>query len=313
MSEDKREEWRERARRRTLEDPDYDIEPGNRSMSKEYALRYDAVEQEHSNVLEGPNKREEHFAMLAAAERQKQALADTLADQSRVQFFSVGKFILPRKNTFAAHHELVSHDPAGLGFNPARYPHFDGVIAEESGLRPLYDPSHRDYARYEGLRDNLAVIRNFIFTDAFRDGSFDPGDEAEIPRIAGIAAAIGQGLASDTWLKRAFMPAVNTEIAAIPGEGAAEIYRHLLSQEQQPSPIARLGAWLRGGAAEGAWRLPPLEESPFGDMGLAAPPPEREHCFSARELGGACPERNMQDYLRRREMEASQAGRAMPA
>ena len=286
-------------------DSDVDGQLGNSFQSPSYARHYDPTGEIFANRSELPTHiRELNEAQRIQQNREIAARRDAIARkaQSAVHFkYDFGKFIIPAENTWAAHSKIVRDDQTQLGFNPSRYPIFDKIIAQRSGLKPLYDPSHRDYAKYEGLRTNLEVLRNDIIGFYMHDGSFDPGDEQYIPHITAIATAIGDGLRNDTLIGRVLSPSIRVDVANVEAVGAAEIYTFLLGQQSKSrwifdTVIASLRSLLH--MPDRSWHLPPIENTPFSPKGLSAPPPAqplppeqpanehkwREHC--AQELCG---------------------------
>jgi len=258
-------------------DRDHDERPGSYENTKSYDLRYNPTnENEWTNLLEKANQIELAHIRQEAEDAQDRRLEAALAAQSQVQFLhGVGKFIIPTENTWAAHFNLVGHDDTALQFSPQNYPLFDGIIAKHAGINALVDPTNPDYASYEGMRDNIAVLRNYLLTDTFQDGSFDPGDERLVPRITSIAEEIGRGLNQDKWLTRIFMPSINSHVAKVEGEGAAEMYEYLLSRQSKHSLLGDFVANLMTltGANPHYWDLPEVQNTPFSQDNLDAPPP----------------------------------------
>ena len=193
-----------------------------------------------------------------------------LADIQNVQFFpDVGKFIIPEDNTWAAHEALVKDEKQGLGFSPEKYAYFDRIVAEKFGNPALFDPKHPDYAKFEGLRTNIAVLRNDTIGMYLNDGSFDPGDERFIPVIASIASALGQALNNDKWYKKYITRSFPVDIANVEGRGAAEMYKFLL--ETQTTPGIANTLLVNIGYLDRDWNLPPLATTPFSPENLAEP------------------------------------------
>ena len=258
-------------------DDEFDRQPGNPGTSPEYALKYDRrSEQEFSNRLETQNQIEEARLQARMEEQSEEAREALRSAQSGVHFFpTVGKFIVPPENTWAAHAELVKDERTNLGFNPSKYIFFDKIVAERLGKPALYDPAHPDYDKYEGLRTNIAVLRNDTIAMYLKDGSFDPGDEVYVPKIAGVAAAIGEAMANDRWYKRPFLPSMSVDVANVEGVGAREIYKYLLTVQTPPGQENRLRQSIEHllHLPYHHWDLPPLEETPFSPAGLSAPAP----------------------------------------
>ncbi len=260
---------------------DFDRRPGNSGESVEYSRRYDPFSvQEFSNRLEPANQQQLDEARFAYEQSLTEGRDAFIRAQSRVQMLpNVGKFIIPENRTsWVAHANLVKTDRAGLGFNPEKYVYFDKIIAERYKNPALTDPNHPDYAKYEGLRTNLEVLRNDIYSIFFKDGSFDPGDEWVLPDIVGMATTIGDALNNDKWYKRPFLRSVSVDVANVEGVGARELYKHLLESQD---PEARNTTFRNKVMAVlhipvKNWRLPPLEETPFSAEGLSAAPSAKD-------------------------------------
>lgn len=276
-------------------DRDFDGKPGNSSDSRSYARIYDPGGQtELSNLPEPANYIEAQRLIQAAGsfEKQRESLErELLSDaDSRVHLFpSVGKFIVPTQNTWAAHAAMVKDPDFALAFDPDRFVYFDKIVAHEFGKRALYDHNHKDYAKYEGLRTNLAVMRNDIIGMYLDDGSFDPGDEKYIPYFITIAAALGQSLAHDHWLKRPFTQHMSVDVANVEGVGAREMYKHLLDLQAPRGSVRGLLSHLPLlDIPNRAWGLKPLEETPYSDANLAAPQQEKTVSLTTDELTNYC-------------------------
>ena len=222
-------------------DDQVDRQPGNDSDSKEYARRYDYGSQNEFSILPERSQQLRDAENARVRARQKQANEATLSAQSRVQFFpNLGKFIIPRENSWAAHARLVNEDRTDLHFDPTKYPAFDAIIAQRCGIEGLYNPAHKDYKKYEGLRTNLEVLRNDIMGFYLNDGSFDAGDEKYVPYMASIAETLGDALANDRWHTRPFTRSMSVDVANVEGVGAAEMYKYLLSRQGFAFGKARL-------------------------------------------------------------------------
>jgi hypothetical protein len=276
-------------------DRDTDGRPGNSTESPSYARIYDTRSESELSF------RPETNIQIRRALNQQQEAEDNarLAAQSRVHGFQgVGKFVVPPeqyKDTWAAHAELIKDQNQNLFFNPKKFPYFDKIIADKLDLPALTDPKHKDYAKYEGLRTNLAVLRNDLVGMYVQDGTFDEEDWVHVPKILAIAESIADGLKNDTWLRRPFAPSLSMDVANVEATGGREIYKYLL--ERQTKPVGALEA-LRSrfkellGMTDLTWGLPPIENTPFSDAGLAAPPPPHRECFTAEELAAACAKDN---------------------
>jgi hypothetical protein len=278
-------------------DRDTDARPGSSSSSRSYDKIFDV-----RGESELSNRPETSIQILRTVREQEAAVAaanSRLSAQSRVHMFQgVGKFVIPPeqyKDTWSAHAELIKDHNQNLYFNPEKFPYFDAIIAEKLNLPALTDPKHRDYAKYEGLRTNLAVLRNDIIGIYVDDGSFDPSDVVHIPKIAAIAEAIGTGLKNDTWFRRPFVPSISMDVANVEAIGAREIYKQLIEQQTKSAgPLEGLRSRFKHllGMPELTWNLPPIENTPFSDQGLSAPPPPQRISYTAEELAAACAKDN---------------------
>jgi hypothetical protein len=222
-------------------------------------------------------------------QRQDEAeLADRMQHDamSRVQFWpDVGKFIIPRENSFAAHLQLVNGEVPGadLHFEPAAYLYFDGVIAKYANRPDLFDPRHPDYARNEAVRDNLAVLRNDIMGIFMDDGAFDPEDRHYLTNITAIAHELADGIRHDrNALTRLFAPAVSVELLGVEGEGAAHAYRHLIQRQREPGLLSGLRKIFNLPLRE--FGLPVIEATAFSDDALDALSPPDPLCMSKPQL-----------------------------
>jgi len=254
---------------------DFDRRPGNNAETPEYARRYDPFAiQEFSNRLEPANQQQLDEARQAYEQALAEGRASFINAQSSVQIMpNVGKFIIPENRlSWIAHANLVKSDHSGLGFNPDRYVYFDKIIAQRYKNPALTDPSHPDYAKFEGLRTNLEVLRNDVYSIFFKDGTFDPGDEWVLPDIVGMATTIGDALNNDKWYKRPFLRSVSVDVANVEGVGARR---------------NKLMAILRVPVKN--WRLPPLEDTPFSAEGLSAAPSPKDIGLDASSLQGLSP------------------------
>ena len=112
--------------------------------------------------------------------------------QERIKLHNVGKFIVPRLDNWESHARLVENEGTGLYFDAKYYKYFDGVIASTLQLNALTDKNDPEYAKYEPLRVNLAVLRNSLYAHYMKDGTFDPEDAEIVPKLQGIASEIGK-------------------------------------------------------------------------------------------------------------------------
>lgn len=193
-----------------------------------------------------------------------------------------GAFVIPVENTWAAHAEQVVDSANHIQFDPQRYAYFDGVIAEKLGKKALTDPTHPDYGKLYGMRENIALLRNYVLGLYETNGMFADGDDAQVARLKSIAESLGTGLANDNWTMRAITVSTSTDVANITGVGAAEMYKYLLEVQEKPAvmqeTVSRLKSFFL--VPDRVWDLPPLEESPFSPINLAAPPPNFKSQFA---------------------------------
>lgn len=266
---------------------DVDRRPGNSVNSASYANLYDPRNEYEYTILPEVDDR-----VRAGEIRDEMAYAAQRQVQSKVHFWpSVGKFIIPDNNSWAAHEQLVCDDSTSLHFNPGKYLFFDKIVAEKLNMPALTDANHPDYAKYEGLRTNLEVLRNDIIGIYLNDGSYDPGDEKYVSKIAGIADEVGEMLSNDRWYTRPFKPYISVDVANVKGVGAAVIYQHLLDVQQKDSNMfSYFFNNLKNliGYPKRTWELPPIETTPFSDDNLAAPLPPPKQCFTDAELEQCC-------------------------
>lgn len=272
---------------------EFDRRPGGPGESRQFGRTYDVrSETEFTNRPPSTSQIKEASIQEQIAAEQADLREAALAAQSRVHVFpSVGKFIIPDENTWAAHAVLVKDLDQNLYFNPEKYIYFDKIIADKLNLPALTDPKHKDYDKYEGLRTNIAILRNDIIGMYVHDGSFDPGDEVHIYDITSIAEALGDALSGDKWYKRPFVDTFSIDVANVEGIGAREMYNYLLSVQIKPAGMfeeMRNRINYAFGIPNRSWALPPLEETPFSPKNMAEPPPLAKQCFTPSELAQAC-------------------------
>ncbi len=201
-----------------------------------------------------------------------------------------GKFIIPRHNTWAAHHMLVTDPIYNLDYSPSSYPFFDQRIHERVDYAPFYDAADRKYAAYDVLRENVAIMRNYVMSEFFPDGSVDKEDQRKVRQMAQIADFIGNGLNNDRLLRNPFKPRISMERANMPGTGAQYLYEQIKKQETYYNwmmPIL-LPIYFVTGRTYKNWGLPSLEDSPFSDHALRQPPPTSVQQLSDEELLDLC-------------------------
>lgn len=190
-----------------------------------------------------------------------------------------GRFIFAQENTWAAHAQRIKTKEFGIGFNPQAYQYFDGIIASKLNLPALTDEKNPEYPRYFALRDNIAVLRNYILTHYEDTGQLTKENISDaMERIESIAESLGQALANDGWVSRPLTVAASLDVANIDGVGAMEMYKHLLEIQEHPTAHPALVERMKNLKAffnlpDRDWKLPELNDSPFSPANLAAPPP----------------------------------------
>ncbi len=269
---------------------DTDAEPGSTENSKEYDRLYNPQgENEYTNQPENANQLEEIHQLRRRNEYIRGLRSEFSNALKRVQFWpNVGRFVIPKENTFAAHLTLVREgNTVDIQFNPKKYNYFDKIIATQSGKPELFNPSHPDYKKYDNLRDNLAVLRNDIMGEYMNDGSFDPNDTKYLPKLVEMANEIGLALRVGNTPGKVLFESLDKDLLNIPGEGAAHIYKFLLEHQASNGLVGNLKAIARRmfGQPDRQWDLPPIDETPFGMHGLMAPAKRDELCqCSHRDL-----------------------------
>lgn len=202
----------------------------------------------------------------------------------------VGTCIIPRENTFAAHLQLVKHLRAGsIAFQPEAYPSFDALVVVAAGRPALFDPQHKLHKRHGELRDNLAVLRNFIAGHYYQDGeAYADGGVYGAPELAEMASELGRAIRNEKrHIPRFIAPFLNTRLLNMHGDGASYAYWFLRQRQRQDGWPGDVKAAIRGwlGLPRNEWDLPPEEMTPFGKYTLdAEPPPLDVLCMSDEQL-----------------------------
>lgn|GEM_PF-2433247 len=189
--------------------------------------------------------------------------------QGRVKTFPrAGTLILPEENTWIAHAMLVKDPHHDIRFDGTHYAAFDGAFAKAFGMPALSDTSN---SKFDGLRINIAVMRNFILNHYLASKAITDSDEAVIPLLESIASTLAETLTSEKRGLRAISRTMSIDVVNIEGIGAAKMYAHLTEIQDKPSLLQPLMKMFSKPLRE--WKLPPIEESPFSMQGLASPPP----------------------------------------
>jgi len=174
-----------------------------------------------------------------------------------------GRFVVARENTFAAHCALVRNmRTGGLGFSAALYPYFDKLIPEAGYFSA---PAH----------DNLACLRNFIFSLYYRDAVIHgDGGAYGLSDMADIAVELNQGLRNATNpLPEFIAPRLSKAVLNVEGSGAAHAYAYLLRRQRREGLLGDIIAAIRGwlGLSTRDWGLLPMTESPFAHLRESPP------------------------------------------
>lgn len=195
--------------------------------------------------------------------------------------------------------ELKTHD---LSFDPGAHKWFDGVIAEESDLPALKDPTNPKYAEYEEIRDNIAVIRNCILNHYFPDGHYEPEDMSQMEYARDIAYHLGGAIKNGARVvSNPFTPSINFKHANTDCKGAFEMYSDLIrvqETERRWNPALQVFNTLRG-YHDQHWRLPPIEEMPFYQPNIEYSDSDkyRAEAEAAKAAAAATAAKGAYDYL----------------
>ncbi len=183
---------------------------------------------------------------------------------------SVGRWLIPKKATLAAHYALIKDKQRDIDFSPANYPGFDAIFTERYEGAGFFDPLHDNFPRYAPLRDNLATVRNYLLVQYFPDDS--PDDHTRIQHLREISEFLAEGLSNDRVFlglvpnHNPFKPFIDVKRASAPdGEGARYLYEKILEMQRHSNwtrPFSPLTG-LFGGGAYGKWNLPDLHHSIF--------------------------------------------------
>lgn len=201
----------------------------------------------------------------------------------------VGRFVLPHAHfdsvkgqpriSYCDHLDIAQDRKNDISFNPRQYKLFDWEIADflqdDRRHQAIDNPKNQYYEAYAPLRQNIAVVRNAIYTHYFPDGEYNPSDPSDVAKRAKIhqmARKIGHELKWQSrmqWLYNMGTFNFSEKDFCIKrfgqyGQehfGAQKIYQMLYNKQESLSwnPIH----WLMGRANRHDWGLPHPEESPF--------------------------------------------------
>ncbi len=166
----------------------------------------------------------------------------------------------PQRLVWASVHRTISSAQSGHAFNAQQFDIFDGHLQSS-----LFHHVPWESKSTNGLRENFAAIRYYIFTHANVSVAFE----------SGIAQHLANTLlrANHWWNPFIFRLASNQ--AQPLGIGAQRLYVKLLERQ---NPYLKAGAFTSflqqiSGNHPMPWRLPPLAATPFSDWALRQPLP----------------------------------------
>jgi hypothetical protein len=215
---------------------------------------------------------------LAALSEREETLANIPPDYlSTIEHLQAGTFIKPEGNQWSDHTATITEHR--LNFNPTHYAWFDGTIAETltPQLAAVTNPSASEYERFEPLRMNLAVLRNFLYAHFFPEGTYDEGRDAHhMSHIAQIAVEVANMLSQGSDIvPDMFQPnTVALSVANQEGIGASELYARLYAMNQGYDQT-RLLHGVRETFMDYRprdWQLPPIEQTPFARVKAVTEP-----------------------------------------
>lgn len=219
---------------------------------------------------------------------------------------NVGKYATPSSNTWEAYSNTVR--ACSMHFDPEGYC-FDKAVAKAAKNRALSDPSARYYADYEPLRHNIAVIRNFVLNNEYGEevDAREAQDDQKFAHIVQIGHTIGQMLfrGNNPLMSNPFAARISPKDSNVEYDGAVEIYQKLLSAQsfnKLITPLSYIGQIDKKQHVDWAWRLPPIELTPFGKMNYYAPPPTDSRAASDTLMDQAAATSAMQANALREEM-----------
>lgn len=189
----------------------------------------------------------------------------------------VGKYTTPSSNSWEAYSNAVR--TSGMHFDSENYI-FDKAVGRTSGNRAIYDPAARHYPDYEPLRHNLAVLRNFVLNHIYGEeiDQKEAQDKQKYSYVVQIGKEIGEMLRRGTnpLFSNPFAARISPQDANVEYDGAVEIYKKLISAQKTNRLLAPLDYLMYIGSknyVDQAWKLPPIELTPFGKLNFYAPPP----------------------------------------
>ncbi len=206
----------------------------------------------------------------------------------------IGRFILPQAHRDAAtggarisyndHLDIYRDHKYKIAYNPVQYKLFDGEIDRELSQsrrhNGLNKSKHQYYEAYEPVRQNIAVLRNALYTVHFPDGEYDPQDPQDrmkAVKINQMARKLAHKMKWETrwnWVKNVLSLGMAGGTASEShfgrfGEehfGAQAMYE-MLYREQESFTLNPF-RWITGKTHSRDWDLPHPEDSPFSDRDM---------------------------------------------
>ncbi|MDG1286858.1 MAG: hypothetical protein P8P30_04760 [Rickettsiales bacterium] len=206
----------------------------------------------------------------------------------------IGRFILPKAHRDAAtgtarisyndHLDIYRDQKQNISYNPIQYKLFDGEIADQLGRsnrhNGLNKSKHQYYEAYEPVRQNVAVLRNALYTVYFPDGEYDANDPKDRAKAVKINQ-IGRKLAHKMKWETRWQLVKNVLTLGMAGEshaskhfgrfgeehfGAQAMY-DMLYRDQESFSLNPF-RWIQGKTHSRDWDLPHPEDSPFSDRDM---------------------------------------------
>jgi hypothetical protein len=186
-----------------------------------------------------------------ARQSRTQKAASTLPHSLKTLPLPLGRCMPPLQDCEAAHRQLIADPALGLGFQPAAFPAFDGVLA-------AHCPAH--------LQPTLAVLRNALLTQYL---ALHPPLQAQLygKQLQRMARHIAAKLTSNAPLSN-------------DGKGAQQLYLWLL--QRRTTPLWQMPSmwFVPSDQRPSRWPLLPLAVSPFSDAALHMPAPQPQSLIS---------------------------------
>ncbi len=188
-------------------------------------------------------------------------------DDPRYDHPVLGPFIKSEGDSWEYNKAFIQRE--GLQFNPYAYEFFDGQIAVSAG-KDIAKKLMSDDPKYDDLRMNLAVMRNYLFNNYFPTGqeNRDPQDKA-VKFVDQMAKDIGLMLKrGKNVLHNPLEPSISLSLANEEAVGGAEIYSRLKakSDSYKRTGLAHSFINLLSGKDSHNWDLPPLSDTPFSKV-----------------------------------------------